>query len=478
MKKLILISFVLVLAFAACKKDDDSPAQQSQTSDNTPAVKVTSSDIYSPEELSQAIAEGKYLKSYFGDGSNLSNVMTRVCNLITNTRLFYIDTLYAKKEGVSIFKYQRDWQIESHTFTYRSVSSTGEPVTLSGRVTFPNSMKGGHQVKSLSVYTHYIISADVVPSMELSPIDLRVLFNSAVIQPDMQGFGAASHLPSCGFSYATEGRQIYDCVVAALDVMRQNGVELADNGYTTAWGYSVAMPATMAFIRHYDENLTNAERDAIRLKSAYVGGGPMMLDRLLQNLDDNLSFNAALLRYVIPYMSALPRTMLGGYALQDLVPEWMLTTNVTLDGKQYSFFDAKVLSIPGVEAQRPEQYPTSELKNHFASDMCTADGHLDYNSGKTKMMLNLFHQLSDWGAWRPAEDIYITHCSKDNCMPVDQDRAFYDSKSFSGKLHWKTVSSFLGRLVYSDDIHSGATLAETINVVLYEDPATAFRFNY
>lgn len=98
----------MVLAFAACKKDDDSPAQQSQTSDNTPAVKVTNSDIYSPEELSQAIAEGKYLKSYFGDGGNLSNVMTRVCNLITNTRLFYIDTLYAKKEGVSIFQYQRD----------------------------------------------------------------------------------------------------------------------------------------------------------------------------------------------------------------------------------------------------------------------------------------------------------------------------------------------------------------------------------
>ena len=471
MRKLsLLLPFIAALFLVSCGKEESSQNNAS------PLVEITSSESYSSTEFVAAVSQGNYFKSYFGDNATLSSVMDKALNLLVGTRSYTIDTVRAKMQNVSLLRYKRDWQVETHTFYYRSISSFGEPIMLSGRVSFPNAVaQDGHEVKTLSIVNHYFVDDDVVPGFELSGFSLRALYNSAVIEPDFQGYGVARGYSYCGFSYDVEARQMADCLFAALEIMRQHGVRLADDGHTTLWGYSIVMPAAVAFMRYYDEQMTAEQRDAIRLKSAFVGGGPMLMDRLLQNMDSELDYDASLLRLVFPLIGAIPEYQFGGYALKELVPEWMHEVKVNVDGQQYTFYDAMMKRLPGIEAQRPSEYTSSKLKNNFAAEVCNDKGHLDYSNAKTKVIMDLFHRLSDWGDWMPSADIYITHSLDDNRMPYNQDKEFYDSKKACGKLHWKDIHSGVGGLLYGDDGHSAATLDATISTILYEEPANAWR---
>ncbi|MBQ7279823.1 MAG: hypothetical protein IJR13_03735, partial [Bacteroidales bacterium] len=222
--QLAIISFAVVM-LASCSKNEDDK------SDSSTWVKVVSSASYSPREFASAIVAGNYMQSYVGGNSTVAGIANGIFAGYTAGHTYSLDTLYAKKQHVSLFKYERNWQIESHTFYYQSVSSLGQPIMLSGRVTFPNTIaREGHEVQSLSLVSHYFLDKDLVPGHSLSAYSLRAIFNSAVIEPDYQGYGVAEGYPYCSFSFAAEAQQAADCIFAALEVMRQHGVTLAADG--------------------------------------------------------------------------------------------------------------------------------------------------------------------------------------------------------------------------------------------------------
>lgn len=467
---LVCVLFAL-FAMVACSKDDE---KNDASKSSNPTTGETSSRVYEPREMVQAIAESPYVKSYVGDGATTISVLNGALGLVSQTRFFTLDTLFARKQGVSLLRYERNWKLKTLTFTYRSLVADGRIATLSGRVTFPVSDDGSpHKVSSLSIYVHHFISRGIAPSQSLSPLDLRALFNSAVIEPDLQGYGASENLPYCGLSFDVQGRQIYDCAVAALKAMSNHGVTLADDGYTTCWGYSVSTPAIMGFLRLYDEQLTAEQRQQLRVRSSYVGGAPMLIDRIAQYMDQNPDFNATLIRYVIPFIYAMPSSVLGSYQLKDFLPDWMQYYIVDIDGTQSTFYQA-LLNNHEVYRHWPEYYPVSVFKNSFAADMFGSDGRLDYTNAKTQFLMNLLHHISDWGAWMPSTEIYLTHGKDDDRMPIDQARVFYESKAASGHIHWKEVGAVLVSLAV-DNTHMAHTISSSANMMLYSDPATVFR---
>ena len=466
--QLAIISFAVVMLVSCSKSEDDNK-------DNGTWVKVVSGASYSPCEFASAIAADKYLHGYTGDNNAIALVVDGVLNAYTAGHRYYLDTFYARKQHVPLLMYERNWQIESYSFYYKSISSYGQPILLSGRVTFPNTIaQEGHEVQSMSLVTHYFNGRDGMPSLSLTASSLRAIFNSAVIEPDYQGYGVSEGYPYCGFSFAIEGRQAADCLFAAMEVMRQHGVTLAANGYTTNWGYSIGAPAAVSFARYYDEQMTREQRAAIRLKSTFAGGGPMLLDRLIEAYDSDMDFDASLAYCVIPMLAALPQDVFAPYALEELAPEWMHTHMVEIDGKEYSFYEVLVNDMQGYSPY-PEEYDNTKLYNHFSSEMSMEDGHLNYSNAKTQLLLKVLHQQSDWGNWIPRTKIYMSHCATDNRMPYSQAKEFYNMKKSSGNVYWKGIEAPLTSLVCGDDRHSAATMDATLRIATIEDPEAAWK---
>ena len=162
------------------------------------------------------------MQNQLGDNEIANKILSGAIKTLVGLRKPQMDKTFAKQSANN-----SGWQVQTCTFSYESVSVSGKPITLSGRITFPNAKDGsGHKVKSLSLYVHYYLDKDVVPSLSLSPVDLRYLFDSAVIEPDLEGYGTSEDRPYCGFSMLAQARQTADCMLAAIEILKDNGVEL------------------------------------------------------------------------------------------------------------------------------------------------------------------------------------------------------------------------------------------------------------
>ena len=471
MKKIfLLLAIASVTLFTACYDDDDEP----NTQENSSVVSIESSSTFSPKEMATAIANSAYVQDYLG-GSNLFTLaVNSMCQVTAAGNGLHLDTLFAKKEGSFLLTYKRSWHIESYTFNYRSVSSKGEPIMLSGRVSFPKGDKyDEHQVKSLSLYAHAMANAAGVPSRSVQPAILRTLFNSAVIEPDYQGYGIAQGNNYPGFSSEVLAQQMTDCIMAALEVMKSNGVTLAKGGYSTAWGNSVAAPAILGFARYYDEKMSDDDKAKINLKSVSISNGVLLSDQMVQYFDQHQLYNPELTAYVLPFINAMPGLVLEGYALKDLAPEWMQYQIVDINGESCSFFYAMTNGLE-YRSVWPKEYRVSMLKNHFAAEMFNDKGRFNYSNVKTMLLMNILHGVSDWGGWQPSMDVYMTHSKFDDRMPYSQAEAFASSKSASRNVHFKDVKLPTSNLV-SLSSHRNLCANSLLTSLRYEDPAKAYK---
>jgi hypothetical protein len=71
-----------------------------------------------------------------------------------------------------------------------------------------------------------------------------------------------------------------DCVLAALEVMRQDNVTLAANVYTNNWGTSLGTVGATGFAQYMENNATPDLQALFNLRATYIGEGPTMLSHL------------------------------------------------------------------------------------------------------------------------------------------------------------------------------------------------------
>lgn len=431
---------------------------------------VLSMDSYSPEDFCNKVSNNKFMQNQMGDDETTNIIFSKAIETLVGLRKPKMDKTFAKQSANN-----SGWQVQTCTFSYESVSVSGKPITLSGRITFPNAKDGsGHKVKSLSLYVHYFLDKDVVPSLSLSPIDLRYLFDSAVIEPDLEGYGTSEDRPYCGFSMLAQARQTADCMLAAIEILKENGVELIEGGHTTGWGYSLGGPIVLEFARYYDKQLSASQGEKINLTSVYSGGGPYLLDRMIQILNVDKNLYARTLCYLPHFLSSIPEEQLGGYQLRDFFPTWMHETKVTIDGETMSFFESMV-NNKVFGGTWPSEVGLSKdiLYNHFAADMFTADSLLDLSHPKTVALLNAVKKQYDWDEWTPSADIYLTHNPNDKNIPYQQTQELYEQLKPSGRVFWRKTSAGPLELIWK--AHHASTLLACIYAILYEEPQEAFR---
>ena len=466
-----LLSMMIVLTLTGCSNDSDNTDNPKEDPKELiiPHT-VLSMESYSSNDFCDKVRSNKFLQNQMGDNETTNKIIAGAIETLVGLRKPQMDNTFAKESPNS-----SGWQVQTCTFSYESVSVSGNPITLSGRITFPNAKDGsGHKVKSLSLYVHYFLDKDVVPSLSLTPIDLRYLFDSAVIEPDLEGYGTSADRPYCGFSMLAQARQTSDCLLAAIEILKENGVELIEGGHTIGWGYSLGGPIVLEFARHYDKQLSASQRKKINLTSVYAGGGPFLLDRMIELLNVDKNLYARTLCYLPHFLSSIPEEELGGYQLRDFFPAWMHETNVTIDGETMSFFESLVnnKSFGGTWPSELGLDP-DVLYNHFAADMFTSDASLNLSHPKTVALLNAIKKQFDWDDWTPSADIYLTHDPNDKNIPYQQTQELYERLKPSGRVSWRKTSAGPIGLIW--EAHAANTLMSCIYAVLYEEPQEAFR---
>ena len=284
------VALVSIGMLTACSDSDN----QGQGGGEDPGSGVFHPIDASTQTLRDVIEKNTYDPSNFGEvigswpmlsfsGDIIANLIKDQLKLVAATRLPQMDALFKERVGTAEDG-SRLWNIKRCVFTYNSISGeTGNDTTLVGSVIFPTNTVGKpHQVDVLTLYHHQAYFENSwLPSHSVTMMAMHALHNSAVIEPDGQGARyEMEDLIRENLQGDLTGLQMADCVLAALEVMRQEGVTLADNGYSNNWGTSLGTVAATGFAQYMERDATPDLQALFRLRATYIGEGPTMLDQV------------------------------------------------------------------------------------------------------------------------------------------------------------------------------------------------------
>ena len=173
-----------------------------------------------------------------------------------------------------------DCEYNTCSFSYVSTTATGQPVWLTGRMSWP---KEG-EAKNIIVGCHSTITDDAsCPSKNLSPISecgiASAMFasNALVVFPDYEGFGSTVDRPQAYLCQEATARQVVDGVIAAREelVNRHHG-GIHYNHKTVVVGYSQGAAVAMAVQKYLEKGFTGEKpkAEALHFAGTVCAGGP------------------------------------------------------------------------------------------------------------------------------------------------------------------------------------------------------------
>ena len=345
-----------------------------------------------------------------------------------------LDARFNKECGRRPFS-KRCWEIKSYTFSYLSQTVDGREKEMSGRVTFLGHKTEGipHQVKTISLHTHQaILNKEWAPSQNLMYAPLKVLWDSAVIEPDLQKWGINYGIETDGGgSYRQMGMQLADCTVAALEIMRRHGVALAPEGYTTNWGSSQGAHPALHFAQWYETKAPQWFRDALRLRSTFSAEAAVDSVETTKIQMQRTEYLSIEMIALVGYFKAFSPEQLGGYKPEDFIPEWYNEKKYQVDGKMVSFFDA--INYSYSQITDPVIKEITSFDQVFAPDMLTADGKVDLDCPKIQAWLACLKKHNNLDGWTPQLPLYLAHSPKDDMIPYEMAYKLYRTLSDQGK---------------------------------------------
>lgn len=334
------------------------------------------------------------------------------------------------------------WEIQSYTFTYRSQTVDGREKEMSGRVTFLNGKTEGHQVQTISLHTHQaFLFPEWAPSQSLMLMPLKVLWDSAVIEPDLQKWGVNLAKETDGGGSAVHmARQLADCTVAALEIMRQHGVTLKAKGYTTNWGSSQGAVPALMFAKWYDTEAPQWFKDALRLKSTFAGEGALDMPEFMQYNYRHPELIDPDFIVLTAYFKAFTPEQLGGYKPEEFFPKEYLDPKIQVNGRNYSLLEVTSYFTP--RETGPFSKEMSSFSQVYAPDMLHEDGTVNTDSPKIQAWLACLKKYNNLEGWTPAHSVYIAHSPKDDMIPYEVAHNLYltiSSQGQNSKVHMMSV---------------------------------------
>lgn len=477
-KMTLILSGILLLFLPACKEKADpgiNPLQDKPWEISRQSlVRVLEGSHFTPEQFVDTLGAPSFKWLLEAIAPEIAPWADALIKAKVLSHVPSLDKEFREECGVGLIS-KPCWEIQSYTFTYRSQTVDGRDVELSGRVTFPNNLKEDipHQVKSLSLHAHQgLIDPDWTPSRNLMFMPLKALWDSAVIEPDFQKWGVTYGIePDGSGSSVHMARQLTDCIVAALEVMRQQGVTLSPNGYSTNWGSSQGGATSLWFAKWYENDAPQWFKDALRMKSTFSAEGPVDTQGYWEYTYKHPELIPSNITILTGYFEAFSQAQLGGYLPGDFVPRWFSDDQFEWDGRKVSFLDALSHYFPDILS--PYSVEMTSFDQICAPDMLTADGKVDMNCPKMRTWLSCHRKYNSLEGWNPVLPVYLASSREDQMVPFELAYSLYRTISNQGRnasVHMLSIPSFGDVPTGGLDPHFIISTLVQIEMACVEDP--------
>ena len=291
-------------------------------------------------------------------------------------------------------------------YAYPSVSPKGDTIMLSGLVTMP--ILNDNKPTSVLVY-HRIMapSYKIAPSNSLPLEAVLTADNTVCVFPDYYGCGITEGEPFAYTAMNYHARCATDCVITALQIIKDEGAELNDDYYTWNVGYSQGGGYALAMHKYIETSLSDSLANLINLKWSLCG--------------DGVYTPIELYKYVLikGNMGSTPAVYLEGlrsifYTHKDCLENLTISdffSDEALDIKMDSLLLDHDDSLWDMGDRLDELVENKDPKYYFSSMA------QDTNSLLFKSMTNAFNLDDCATGWHPYSPVVLYHSKKDNCIP-------------------------------------------------------------
>ena len=291
-------------------------------------------------------------------------------------------------------------------FAYPSVSPRGDTIMLSGLVTMP--IINDNKLANMLVY-HRIIapSYQIAPSNSLPIEAVLTADNTICVFPDYYGCGITEGEPFAYTALNYHARCAADCVLTALKIIKDTGIELDDEFYTWNMGYSQGGGYALAMHKYIETELPDSLASQINLKWSLCGDGVYTPIELYKHA------------LAAKHMGSTPAVYLEGlrsifYSHPECLDTLQMSEffsdnaiNMKLDSLLLDHDDSLWDMVDRLGELVEDKDP-----NYYFSPMA-----LDTSSTLFMAMTAAF-ELDDCAkGWHPTLPVVLHHSKKDSCIP-------------------------------------------------------------
>lgn len=337
------------------------------------------------------------------------------------------------------------------SFAYPSVSPDGEPIMLSGLVTIP--ILQDNKPERMLIYHRLLApSYKIAPSNSL-PIEAVITADNTIcVFPDYYGSGITEGCPTPYTALNYHARCAVDCALSALEIVKNEGIELADGFYAWNTGYSQGGGYALATQRYIETELPDSLERLINLRWSLCGGGIYEPDKLFGHfitkgdMGSTPSIYFQALRGVINGQKQIGDSL----SIRDFLSENAIRLGLDsiLETPDDGFWDLAVKIDYLCDSTDPTDY-----FNPLISDT---------NSVLFKVLNEALVKDGCISDWSPQSTIILYHSENDQCVPFEHvlqakdqlnrfDKCCFISTPPKNQSHFKTGFKYFSMLLRYDE---------------------------
>lgn len=307
------------------------------------------------------------------------------------------------------------------TFTYQSITPTGEPTLLSGLVTIP--ILDGKKPQRMLIY-HRLLSTlnSIAPSNSLPIEAVLTADNTVCVFPDYYGCGITegNPLPFTALNY--HARCATECVLAALDILQDNKIILDPEFYTWNSGYSQAAGFAMATHRFIETQLPDTLTNRINIRWSLCCDGIYSPAKLYETaiLNNNLGGTPAVYLQSLRGLFYSKPNQLDGLSVHDLLSDNAIESGIDsiLNMQDNGFWDLYDRLDRRDKSSNPSHYFTPQV--------------IDTSTSLYKKIMSVLNNDDCITGWQPKSCIVLCHSKNDNTIPYSLSEQVYHHFSDTG----------------------------------------------
>ena len=299
------------------------------------------------------------------------------------------------------------WGYRKFVLEYQSKDAQGKSITLSEVVALPVGIGRDHHPDKILLNSHYTLYADEErPSGPYADIMMAATSSDAVfICPDLEGYGASADRVHPYLAHEVAARQSIDGVLAALQLLEDQGIRLEEDYRLFNVGYSQGASNALAIHRYIENRCSRKEQERIRLeKSICCAGAYAPKETLLWYAQQEQAlFPSAFPLIVEGMLRAHPSTM-AGLSAEDFF------TQEFIDAGIFDFIHKKTVGGLALHSFIHENVGWA------ITDILSEEVLTPGTKARTALEKALAEEDLTQG-WKPVQPVQLYHATDDQYVP-------------------------------------------------------------